>query len=373
MVRNTYSEGHHEVTLNLAADGLKQPLHTKVRQILREQILTGFEHDQRFYSERELIRMLKVSQPTVRRAMSSLVAEGYLRPALRRGFFVQRQVSQRYVGLMCPANNDTLTSATVETLSLACQNNEVVMNVYYVHKEESSERLFQSLRHRANEERVIITGLSNELTLQIGARLQASGYNHLLIGALASGFTGSTLSFDHDNEVDQVLDHLTGLGHERIVFMVNEPRVLVITSQRAEVVKRKLKERNLVHSSLIYCDTKQWENSFTAAYGKTEEIWNNSSPRPTAIVPLSGVGAWAVLRYAMLHGINVPGELSIVAFDPVANSKMLPIPLSELTFSYSDRAEKALQMLWSDSPGALHEFARTQLVPQASSGPAPRS
>ncbi|MEI9997767.1 MAG: hypothetical protein WDO13_00615 [Verrucomicrobiota bacterium] len=66
MGRRPSSEKQQPVTMTLAADELKQPLHTKVRQILRDQIQNAFKHDQRFYSERELMRMLKVSQPTVR-------------------------------------------------------------------------------------------------------------------------------------------------------------------------------------------------------------------------------------------------------------------------------------------------------------------
>jgi DNA-binding LacI/PurR family transcriptional regulator len=370
MARTSDSDAQRQVTLNLAADELKQPLHTKVRQILREQILNGFQHGQRFYSERELIQNLKVSQPTVRRALSDLVAEGYLKPALRRGFFVQKVVPLRYVGLIYPAINKSQTSGPVETLSQACRDQNLSMNVYYVHKGEAIDSVFESIRHRPNEERIIMTGLTTEFTLQMGAKLQANGYSHLVIGPRVSGFTGGSLSFDHDNEVDQVLNHLIELGHKRIVFMVNEPRVLFITSQRAEAVKRKLAERHLSDSSLIYCDTKTWENSFEAALRKTEEIWTTSSPRPTAIIPLSGIGAWAVLQYAMTHGIQVPGELSIVSFDPVSNSDILPIPMSELTFSYIDRAEKAAQMLWSEGSTPLHDLVRTQLIPRASSGPA---
>jgi LacI family transcriptional regulator len=371
MGRRSSSASQHELTMTLAADELKQPLHTKVRQILRDQIQNVFEHNQRFYSEREVMRMLKVSQPTVRRAMSSLVSEGYLKPSQRRGFFVVKRVSQRFVGLFIPGNRYSLTDASFEALAESCRNNDFVMNVYYVHKEESAESAFGSIRHRAFEERIIMTGLTTELTLQIGAKLQAGGYGHLVLGAGVSGFSGSSLTFDHGDGVDKVLDYLTGLGHERIVFIVNEPRVLFVTSQRAAAVERKLRERNLTHSSLIYCDTKPWENSYTAAYKKTEEVWKTSSPKPTAIVPLSGVGAWATYGYAMTHGIRIPDELSIVAFDPVANSEILPIPLSELTFPYMERANKALEMLWSEAPMARHEVIRGgELVARASSGPA---
>ena len=80
-----------DLKLSLAAGELKQPLHVKVRQILREQILTEFKHGQRFYSERELMQKLNVSQATVRRAIQDLVGEGYLQTDPRRGFFIQAQ------------------------------------------------------------------------------------------------------------------------------------------------------------------------------------------------------------------------------------------------------------------------------------------
>jgi LacI family transcriptional regulator len=371
VARSLNSDGLQLVTLNSAADELNQPLHTKVRQILREQIINGFQHNDRFYSERELIRELKVSQPTVRRALSDLVSEGYLKPASRRGFFVQKMVATRYVGLMCPAVNSSLNSTSVETLSLACRNQNFILNVYYVHKDEDATAVFDSIRHRPSEERIILAGLTTEFTLQMGAKLQVGGYPHLVIGPWVSGFTGSSLSFDHDAEVDQVLNHLISLGHERIAFVVNEPRVLFITSKRAEAVKRKLEERHLTQSSLIYCDTQQWENSFEASYRKTEEIWSTMSPRPTAIIPLSGIGAWAVLAYAMTHGIEVPKALSIACFDPVANSDILPVPLTELTFSYAERAEKALEILWNATTAPRHEQIATRLIARASTTSAP--
>jgi LacI family transcriptional regulator len=349
---------------------LDQPLHANIRQILREQILNEFAHDERFSSVRDLITTLKVSQPTVVRALRDLVSEGYLRPDSRRGFFVQKVMPLRYVGLICPVLQSTLLEGAVSPLALACRDRNILLNIYCVRKGEGVDPLIQSIRHRPAEERIIMIGLTTDMTLKLGTKLTSGGYKHLVLGPRVNGLVGSSLALDHSAEVDLVLDHLTSLGHERIVFLVNEPRVLIITNQRAETVKRKIQQRHLPHSTLLYCDTKYGDNSFDAAYQKTEWIWKHHAPRPTAIVPLSGVGAWAVERYAMTHGIRIPEDLSIISFDPIGNSSILPIPLTEITFSYQDRVERALDMLWTESSTPPHGLIETKMVVRASTGTA---
>lgn len=356
-----------DIKLNLAATGLKQPLHVKVRQILREQILTDFKHGQRFYTERELMQKLTVSQATVRRAVLDLVAEGYLQTDPRRGFFVQRHQEVRYVGLVIPARGDHLETEFIGI----CRKHNFVLNVHAFNENESVEEIMRLIRCKPSEERILMMGLTVELTLELGSRMQSAGYQHVVVGAKLGGFTGGSLSLDHEGEVDQILDHLTGLGHERICFMVNEPKNLLITSLRAEAVKKRLKERNLGKSQLIYCDIRNWGNSFEAAYKKTREILHGKSA-PTAIVPLSGVGAWAVLRHCIENNIKVPQQLSIVCFDPMVNNSILPIPLTELTFSQEELAEKALNLLWSDQASTSNELFTPQLqVRESTAAPLP--
>jgi LacI family transcriptional regulator len=354
-------QSKQDIKLTLAASDLKQPLHVKVRQILREQILNDFEHGQRFYTERELIQKLAVSQVTVRRAVQDLVSEGYLQTDPRRGLFVQRHKEVRYVGLVTPASGDHLESEYIAV----CRNHDYVLNVHAFHESETVDKIMRLIRHKPSEERILMMGLTVELTLELGNRMKSEGYQHVVVGAKLAGFTGGSISLDHEGEVNQILDYLTGLGHERICFMVNEPRNLLITSLRAEAVKSKLQQRNLTHAQLIYCDTPNWGNSFEAAYTKTREIMH-ARPKPTAIVPLSGQGAWAVLRYAIEQGIKVPEELSIVCFDPMANSHILPIPLTELVFSREQLATEALRLLWSDEASTSNELITPRLLARAS-------
>lgn len=359
------SPRNQNLVLTLAASELKQPLHIRVRQILRERILTDFKHGQRFYSERELMQKLGVSQATIRRALSDLVGEGYLQTDPRRGFFVQRLEQVKYVGMITPASGSRLVAASAEYAEI-CRQHNYILNIYGFHKTDTVDDIMRSLQRKPSEERIILMGLTVDLTLELGLRLKSEGYQHIVVGSRISGFTGGSVSQDHDSEVDLILDYLTKLGHRRILFLVNEPKNLLITNLRAEKIQQKIEQRNLAETQLVFCDTRNWGDSFEAAYKKVDTIMQ-SKPVPTAIVPLSGVGAWAVLRYAVEHHIRVPQQLSIVSFDPMINSDLLPIPLTELTFSHEERAEKALKILWSEQAQS-NELVTSKLVPRASTG-----
>ena len=344
------------------------PLHAKVRQVLRERTLLDFAHGQQFHSERELIGILGVSQPTVRRALSDLVGEGYLMADARRGYFVRHYSETRYVGLVQPMGNEHPYGNEAAEYFAQCRDQGIALNLYGLHKNDTANDVMKMIQHKPTEERIIMTNHTLELTRQLGSLLRRDGYRHVLVGPRPPGFTGSSVYRDLEHEVTLVMDYLVGLGHERIVFMVNEPERLVITNRRAQIVAAELKKRGLKHSSLVHCKTKNWENSYTAAYRKTRELLL-SKPWPTAIIPLSGVGSWAVLRYAVEHRIDVPGELSILSFDPTVNAELLSVPMTELTVPLREYAQKALELLWVDSPIPAHKTIETALVVRQSCAP----
>lgn len=363
-------ESLSNLNLKVDSENIKQPLYVKLRQMLRQRILQDFQEGEQFYSERDLLEKLSASQPTIRRALRDLTTEGYLVADPRRGYFVNHRAETCYVGVIQPAFGSILHIQLGAELTAICREKNFVLVSYNIHKSDEVSDILRMIRHKPNEERLLFNGLTTELTLRLGARLQAEGYRHLLIGPDAVGYTGATVYPDQDEEVNQILDYLTGMGHERIVFMVNEPRGLMVTGRRAEAVSRQLQVRGLSKASLVWCETANWEDSFEAAYKKTREILT-AKPWPTAIVPLSGIGAWAVLRYAMEQKIDVPGQLSIISFDATINAAQLPVAMSEMSFSFSECARFAVDLLWSDSRVPVHTNMKSQLVVRKSSGPPP--
>lgn len=355
-------------SLTTLAATLKEPLHSKVRQHLRKLILNGFQHGQRFYSERELIKRLKVSQPTVRRALADLSREGYLIPSTRRGFFVHKQIATRYLSFCLPATGGV--DRNIEEASVACRQRGYELNTYYVHKEDTVQNVLDKIEHKASEERIVILGHTIQFTLELSTALTKNGYDNIVVGGHIPGYTGNYYGLDHDWEVTSVLDHLHGLGHQKITFIVNEPSILLVTSRRAEAVKRKLAENNLTQCKLIYCDTPNWTSSYWAAHSKVNEILKEKD-RPTAIAPLSGVGAWAAERCLIENKVDCPGEIALFCFDPLPGNDILPVPLSSFEFSFSKRAHRLLDLLWESTDRPIHELLRPELIARNSTVPTP--
>jgi DNA-binding LacI/PurR family transcriptional regulator len=88
--------------------------------------------------------------------------------------------------------------------------------------------------------------------------------------------------------------------------------------------------------------------------------------RPTAIICLSDVMAFGVMRAAAERGIRVPQDLSIVGYDDVAEAASAA--LTTVYQPHAAKGEEAVRLLTERGDDVL---LPTELVVRASSGPAP--
>ena len=359
------------LSLERLAHGLNEPLHTRVRRSLRKIIQSEFQDGEKFYSERHLITVLQVSQPTVRRALSDLVQEGFLEPSARRGFFVRKIAPVRSLGMFHPSSSSGVGNIAFESLSRVCCSSEILQHIYLIHKGETVDRAIRSLRARPVQERIVLFNLTHDLVQNLGIQLEKAGYAHLVLGSAPSGFRGHSISVDVQKEAAIMLDHLLSLGHEEITFLVNEPRELLVTGMRVAALEREIAARKLRNARIVFCETKNWSNSYDAARAKTSEILMQKK-RPTALCPLSGVGCWAALRSLMEQGIPVPGKMSLASLDDLPGSALLPVPLTTVTFDLDQRSQRVLDILWGDAPEPVREFQVPYLIVRSSTGPVPR-
>jgi LacI family transcriptional regulator len=356
--------------LRTSASELNRPIHMRVRQLLRKIIIEEFKDGQKFYSERDLIEKLKFSQPTIRRALVDLANEGFLTASPRRGFFVRKAIGQRHVGLISPPFGGSLSDRSVEALAEACSAKDYALHLYHAQRDETPDQMIQRIGHKQSEERLILMGFSTQIILELDFKLRERGFRSLVIGGVPDYFSGDAISIDHAAEPRLLLDHLLSLGHRRIVFMINEPRQLLSTNYRAERIEQALRDQGLTEAQVIDCRTPMGENSFQAAYNKMPEILA-MTPRPTAVVPLSGVGAWAVQRFLVEKKMDIPGEISLFCFDPIIGTELLPVPLTGFSYSYEDRAKIAIDLLWQKPTQPIRHLIQPDLIIRASTGPAP--
>jgi len=329
------------------------PLYERIQERLDRQIQEEYDHGDRFPTERELMAKLSVSQPTIRRALLELVQAGRLRRHVGRGTFVQKYGRSRTTSIVVPMHPSPLNVQELSSFALAAERFDCGLRVHYLHEGETVGALAARVSASPDIERFVLHGLSREQVWTLFEKLDERGFHTLSTTPFETGYPGNSLFLDPRAMVRLCLDHLTGLGHRHIAVLANEPVELAAIRVRTDLLREEAMRRK-IELSWVHCNTPNWSNSFTAALEHMPEVMA-LRPRPTALIPISGVGAWAALRYAATHGLRVPHDFSVIAFDDLQCNDLVYPRLTTIKKDYALAAERALGILWSDATTVIRE------------------
>jgi len=146
----------------------------------------------------------------------------------------------------------------------------------------------------------------------------------------------STVIFDRALAARQAVEHLIGLGHQRIVF-------LAIQDGRLTGYRQTLLDHNLpFDESLIF--TPDPAQVLPAAYQATLEMLQ-LKPRPTAIFAANDEIAISALAALSDNGINVPRDMAVVSIDNIRLSSMVRPSLTTVDVPKMRMASSAMQLL----------------------------
>jgi DNA-binding LacI/PurR family transcriptional regulator len=189
------------------------------------------------------------------------------------------------------------------------------------------------------------------------------------IGTLIEDYRGPSINIANEAVVRLSIDHLTALGHRRIVFLVNEPEASGNVMERCRAFNSIVAERELSDARLVSCGTRFWEDSHAKAY-ETMPAVLAMNPRPTAIFTHSDAGAWAALRWLAEHDIKCPGQISVLGFSDDAPSRFTYPKLTTFAQPTLEMTARAIEMLTEKPmPRRIERFLPV-LVQRESTGPA---
>lgn len=145
--------------------------------------------------------------------------------------------------------------------------------------------------------------------------------------------------------ISLALDHLTGLGHERIGF-IGPAYQLDDRRQQAPEVRRQLflrqmQQRGLSNSSLLLDCPMEAE----AAAREVGRFLRSAPPLPTAFLCANEEVAIGALRALEGAGLSVPGRLSVVSFNDTPRSALVEPPLTSVSAHVEEMAQVALRLL----------------------------
>ncbi|MEM6821664.1 MAG: substrate-binding domain-containing protein [Verrucomicrobiota bacterium] len=352
------------------AENLTEPLYNRVLRMLEARLDEEFSDGDRFPTERQLINDLNVSQPTVRRALQELVNKGRLYRHVGRGTFVLRKRSSRVLGIVLPTTNNK--PQAIQGFARISDEYDCNIRVHYLSKNDTAEEFRTMIKADPDIERLVFIGHTQERIHDLYNCFNSLGFRTICGSPLDISYLGNHVYIDQQKTTNLILDHLLDLGHRRITFIINEPDQLATICLRKQALEAEISRRSLDQDVVIHhCQTPNWSNSFQAAFDAMPAVLAQD-PQPTAIVAFSGVGTLAVVRYATMHGISIPGTFSTVSYDDIPFSDLIFPTLSRLVMPEYSFARAVMELAWSNNK-AVQSIALSPKLQIAESSARPQA
>ncbi|NUR63492.1 MAG: substrate-binding domain-containing protein [Catenulispora sp.] len=163
------------------------------------------------------------------------------------------------------------------------------------------------------------------------------------------------------------VDHLLGLGH-RTVWHLAGPRDSYAAQQRAAAWHAALKAAGVPIPPIVYGD---W--SAQSGYEAGRAI--ATAGEATAVFAANDHMALGLMRALDDAGVSVPGDLSVVGFDDVAEAAFFKPPLTTVHYDFEQLGRECvsllLRLIAEPSADARVAVAPTPLIVRGSTAPPP--
>lgn len=157
--------------------------------------------------------------------------------------------------------------------------------------------------------------------------------------------------FEEDLEADYVVcddekggylagDYLAKLGHRRILVITAGPYISS-SRERLSGFRRAMEEHGVPLDPALILQS----NASAHDSNRMIDELLQSGPDFTAIFAFSDYIAWEVIYALNRHGLQVPGDISVVGFDDVQSHMCFPPPLTTVHFPKRTISTKSVELL----------------------------
>ncbi|WP_460790323.1 LacI family DNA-binding transcriptional regulator [Nocardioides maradonensis] len=326
----------------------------------------------------DVARRAEVSVATVSRALRGLPGVGEeTRARIQRiadelAYVISPEASRlsggqtRRVGVVVPAAEVWFYGEMLAAIESRLRAADLDVLIYQVKDAEVRKRFFRELPTRRKVDAVILIALP--LPAEEAGRLDDLGVEVVVAGGRIRDFPH--VEVDDRAIAQTAVDHLVGLGHERIALIraTNYGEV----HWDPDVQRLEGYQRGLEAAGIAARDDYVVSVPFTPTFGAegAERLLSSAEP-PTAIVCFSDEIAFGALQAARRLGLRVPEDVSIVGIDdhPLAELMGLTTVRQEVARQGELAAEMVLKRL---ARGPVEdELVAHELVVRSSSGAPP--
>ena len=303
-----------------------------------------------------------IAEATRKRVMETARALGYRPNPLARGL---RGAATMLLGVIVRDITDPFFAGAIEAASL--EANRRGYNVVLGHAHRSADEavaLWGILEARHCDALLFLGDLRDRPDLIEDLQNTSSPVVALWHGSRESGIP--TVSVDNRGGISAVVDHLVGLGHQRIAFA--GPKRLGDITEREEAYRAAVHGHGLAdHAGYVH----EVSNEYGGGVSAFDALMGLAEP-PTAIVAPTDVIAMGMLHAAQRRGLRVPGDVSITGFDDIPVAAISVPSLTTVRMPTAAMVSAAIDLAIGpeDSERDFHPVLEPELVVRASSGPA---
>jgi LacI family transcriptional regulator len=199
------------------------------------------------------------------------------------------------------------------------------------------------------------------------ALLQQLNFPFVLFGRTDTESGYAWIDVDGTAGMRAATEHLLAEGHRRIAFVTGPSRYTFVAF-RQEGYETALRDAGLpVDPELIVAVEQMTErDGYTAA-----QTLLKRRPRPTAIVAITDLVAYGVMRALHRAGLRIGKDIAVVGFDGLGLSAFTTPPLTSVTQPITEIGRQAVQMLLTiikkESESHPHVLLRPALIVRESS------
>ncbi len=307
------------------------------------------------------------SEETRRLVLEAAKALGYVPNQIARSL---RTRQTKMVGLLIGDVENSFYSVIAKNVESVAKDSGYHVVLCNSDDDPDVEREYLKLLEAMRVDAVIVTPTSkNRRDL---ARLHDKGMTIVQIDRRVEGLAADAILVDNEAGAELAVAHLIEAGHTQIGILTGELTVPT-AQQRLAGYERAMREHGLpIRAELVKTGSFHREHAIEDA---TDLI--RATPAPTAVFAANNILAEATLIALGQHGLRVPRDVSLIAFDDVQWMSMVEPPVTAVRQPVADMARSAAELALRrlregrEGPPSTIVF-RTQLVERASVAPARR-
>lgn len=272
--------------------------------------------------------------------------------------------------LMADVRNPYYASMFVACETAARSEGYSVILYNFLGDVELEEELLERLLDERVDAIILLGGHADELVSSmeyVEAVNDVMATTPVVITGKLDGTQCNTVRINAMKSMELVMEHLFSLRHEKIAIVGGRMDVLS-TYEKVLKYKQCLKERGLeIDPGLI---GNGGEYDFSSGYEQMNGIFQKGG-EPTAVIAINDFAAWGVIRSIHEHGLEIPGDITLVSYDDTYMAETAEPKLTSVNYNYEEYGKAlistAIRLIEKDESVPRVQMVEPSLVVRESS------